>query len=104
MIDVNIWLYGKPAWDMDIEGEEKFDPVMFKERGNNLKEWLYEVSDIVKKLQSDGWNVYGALYDLTATKESVKTMRDAKKELKRLGVDLKSVSLNEWEDEERDED
>jgi len=100
MINVNVWLYRKPAWDMDIEGEEEIYPEMLKEQGNYLKKHLDKVADIVKKLKSAGWDCHGTLYDLDFLNKTIKTEEEAKQELKRLGISLKEVSIMEFEDEE----
>ena len=44
---VMIHLFGKPAWEMDIEGKEGLDPDMFREKGEQLKEQLNKVVDVV---------------------------------------------------------
>ncbi|HZX12507.1 MAG TPA: hypothetical protein VFE88_03550 [Candidatus Nanoarchaeia archaeon] len=52
----------------------------------------------MKKLQSADRDCSGALYSLEFSKDLSKI--EAKKELKKLGVDLKMVALEEFEDEE----
>lgn len=99
MINLSIWLYGKPSWDMDIEGEEDIDPERFIEQGDYLKEHLHNIAKIVKKLRSAGWGCYGTLYSLEFCKNSIKTKKEAKEELKKLGVD-EEISMIEFEDEE----
>ena len=105
MIEVNVWLYGKPAWDMPIEGQEDFDAEMFQEQADNLHDWLYKVADIVEKLKAADWNCYGMLYDIGFSKEGIKTKKEAVKELKRLGINTKWVNIHEFDDEfEEDEE
>ncbi|MDP1693994.1 MAG: hypothetical protein Q8L34_00460 [Candidatus Woesearchaeota archaeon] len=100
MINISIGLYGKPSWDMDIEGEEITDGEMFRAQGKYLKEHLENVADIVKKLTSAGWSCSGTLYDLQFFKESVINKSEAKKELKRLKIDMNQINVEEYEIEE----
>ncbi len=100
MINLSIWLYGKPEWDMDLG--DKIDPNIFIEQGNYLKEHLHNVANIVKKLNSTGWNCYGTLYTLEFSNENIKTKKEAKQELKKLGI-TDNVGLIEIDDEEIEE-
>jgi hypothetical protein len=95
MINVNIFLFGKPEWMLDLEEAEYRD---FEELGVYLSAWLKEVGRIVKKLEKSGWNRSAGLYDLHFSKDI--TFEDAKKELKRLKIGLKQVDLEEWDEEE----
>lgn len=68
MLEVEVDLYGKPSWEMDIEDKEEFDVEIFLNMGDELKERLYEVADIIDKLQKRGFKCnksYGSLYSLT---------------------------------------
>jgi len=105
MILINIFLYGKPSWDMKIEGKRRLNPEILKKQGNYLKEHMYEVADIVKKLQKANWEMskaYGALYSLEFSKEGL-NKKEAEIELKKIGVSIKSISIEEFEDEEAEE-
>ena len=97
MINVGVHLYGKPAWDMNIEGEEDIDPDMLRTQGVYLREHLDNVARIVEKLNSTGWRCYGTLYSLEFSKEGI-SKGQAEKELKKLGV-LDEVNIEEFEEE-----
>lgn len=98
MINISIFLYGKPSWDMPIESEDNIEPRMFKKQGDYLKEHLYCVAEITKKLKSSDWECYGTLYSLEFSKDITKS--EAKKELKKLKISLKEVHTKELEEEE----
>lgn|SRR3989344_9141527 len=100
MINLSLFLYGKPAWDMDIEGEEDIDPEILKEQGDYLKEHLHAIAGIVKKLKSAGWECCGTLYTLEFYNEEIRSKKEALKELKRLDIDQDIFSLEELDDEE----
>ncbi len=87
---------------MNIESED-IDPKMLKKQGDVLKDWLYEGSDIVKKLKSSGWDCSGTLYTLEFYKAEIENKSEARKELKELGINLKSVNIEEFEDEESED-
>ena len=94
MAKLSIWLYGKPSWDLEIEGKNKLNPKIFRIKGDYLKEHLYEVADTLKKLQSVGWNLverYGALYSLELYRNNL-TKEEARKELKKLKINLNLVN------------
>ena len=64
---VSIHLFLKPSWEMDIEGVDYIAPGVLRQKGDELRERLYGVAEIVDKLQSDGWPMmsgHGAIYDL----------------------------------------
>ena len=98
MISLSIILYGKPGWDLSIEGEDDIDPKIFKLQGDYLKEHLHKVTNITEKLQSSGWSCYGTLYTLEFSKDISET--EAKKELKKLKINLKDINIEEYEEEE----
>lgn len=98
---IDIFLYGKPSWDMPIEGKTHINPRIFRKRGDELREHLHNVAAILEKLQSNGWKVsecYGAIYSLELCKEMTKS--EAKKELKKLDISEDEVSIDKFTDEE----
>jgi len=102
LTEVSIHLYGKPAWDLEIEVEFNAEKII--NMGKYLNEWLPKVVEIGKKLIDNGWEYYGGLYDVNFTKNITK--EETKEELKKLNVDLDCVNINEeeFEDEEESED
>ena len=100
MTRIDIFLYGKPSWDMPIEGKKYINPKIFRKRGEALKEHLHNIAGMLEKLQSAGWKVsecYGAMYSPELCKEITKS--EAKKELKKFGISENEVSMDEFEDE-----
>ena len=100
MINVSLSLYGKPSWDMDIEGKTYINPKIIRKQGDFLKEHLHEIAERLEKLQAAGWRIaegYGAIYSLELYKEITKEA--AKKELKSLNINPKQVDMEEYQDE-----
>ena len=92
---LSLWLFGKPAWEIeDLEGEVDFR-VLEKVQvlGKELQGRLHWVSIIGKELLRRGWDAYGTLYDIDFYKHV--SIEDAKKDLKELGLDAEVVGLEE---------
>ncbi len=103
MIELSLWLYGKPSWEMDIEGKKSIDVNMLREQGTYLKEHLETTAAIIERLQKDGWamlEVYGEVYELVFYKEAIRTQEEAILKLQQLGIDMRCVDLREFCDEE----
>ena len=81
MVEVNLYLFGKPEWEMDLEKAKAGD---FKLLGENLRERLNKVSEIVTKLEriiickSKLWpkNITGPLTKITSEARPNKNMID----------------------------
>ena|SRR3989344_8395497 len=96
MIVISIWLYGKPSWDLPIEGTMFFDPKVFVEHGYYLMKHLSEVSKMLKVLQENGWTAletYGELYCLDLFKEA--TLSEALMEIHELKIPLNKLDFEE---------
>jgi hypothetical protein len=100
--DISIFLFGKPDWEMDLEGAGVDEETVreLESLGDELKERLHFVSGMTKKLIENGWEGQGGLYDISFYKET--TVEQAKKELQALGMDPRDVEIHEeeWEAEE----
>ena len=102
MAEFWLFLYGKPAWDMELEKDlDKDFSNTLRNVGDWHKEWLYEAADIYDKLVENGWEPYGTLYDITFYKDI--SLEDAKKELKKIGLKDYIDNLQESEFDEEDE-
>jgi len=102
-INIEVDLWTKHSWMMDIEGKDKINIKMLREMGDWFKEHLYRTAEIIDKLQKNGWimgECYGAIYHLSFYKDNIDTEKEAKIELKKLGINLKEVFIMELEDEE----
>jgi hypothetical protein len=97
MVEFSLMLYYKPGPDMDIEGKENFDPEILRKHGGDLKEYLSQVADWLKKLKENGWSYYGTLYDVVCSKDI--GLEEAKREIKGLGIDIDPESIEEIEEE-----
>jgi len=104
MISLSIYLYGKPNWELPIEGINHLDPIIIREHGKELQARLNHIADVVEKLQLEGWQLsecYGAIYNLDFYKEEI-TLKQARQELKDLGIDLRSIYLEELDEFEEE--
>ena len=97
MVEFYLPLYYKPGPEMDIEGKENFDLQILIEHGKFLKENLEKAAKLLKILRENGWNYYGALYDIVCYKDI--SLEEAKRELKKLKIDIDLESLEEVEEE-----
>lgn len=96
MISLSIWLYGKPNWDIPIEGRKFVDPCVLLEHAGYLYEHLCEIAIFINRLQSNGWQLfesYGAVYSLDFYKNM--SLAEAEEELVFLRIPMKKVSLEE---------
>ncbi len=96
MAESNIRLFGKPEWELG----DACTPKDLKSKGDELKERLYAIADVVQKLTANGWECQMALYDLLLYKSIPKAA--AAKELKKLGITKGLCQLMEEETGEDD--
>ena len=98
-VEADLFLFGKPAWELDME-EASAEEI--RKKGDEIKERLYRIAEIMEKLEQAGWERYSAsLYSISFYKEI--NEEEAKEELRRLGIDPEEVSLMEIEEEEEEE-
>jgi hypothetical protein len=94
---VIVWLFGKPDWELDIEGadvtEETADEIELK--GKELQARLLRDAQIVRRLVKSGWVGSGGLYDLFFSKPV--PLERAERELTDLGISGDEVTLEELE-------
>lgn len=98
MAEINIHLFGKPEWEIDLD---KAEPEEFRRLGDSLRERLYRVAELTEKLEKNGWSRGGALYDLYFYK-AVK-VEEAKRELEELDIKEDEVWFSEEEEFEEEE-
>lgn len=100
MTTVDIWLFGKPEWEIALD---KATPQDLKDLGENLRDRLCRISEIVGKLENDGWSRGAGLYNLYLYKDI--KIEDAKKELDKLAIGEKEVNIDDFgeEDDESNE-
>lgn len=99
MVEINIHLFGKPEWEMDLE---KADAEAFRLLGEDIKERLKRISEIIVKLEKNGWDRSAGLYDIMYYKKI--KLDQAKDELKKLEIGEDEVNLEDFDEEEFDED
>ena len=100
-VEINLW--AKPNWMMNIEDKDRMNVKELKEMGDWFKEHLYNTAEIVDKLQKSKWKMCeccGPMYSAPFYKEGIDTKKEAKIELKKLRINPNEVSIFEFEDEE----
>lgn len=95
MVTIDIWLFGKPEWEMDFE---KATPQDIKDLGDNLRERLIRISEIVEKLEANDWSRGAGLYNLYLHKNIKKEL--VREELEKLGIREKEVHIEDFGEEE----
>ena len=97
-VEVDLFLFGKPEWEMNMEEVSASE---IREKGEELKERLYRIAEIMEKLEGAGWERAGAsLYSISFYKDIA--IEDAKEELRQLGIDPEEVGLMEIEEEDEE--
>ena len=99
MIEISLYLFGKPEWEMDLD---KAEPEEFRRLGDSLRERLYRAAEITETLEKSGWERSGALYDIYFYKEVKR--EEAERELEELGIKEDEIYLLEEEEEEIEEE
>jgi hypothetical protein len=98
--EVSIFLFGKPAWEIELEGAD-VDAGMadtFETLGKELNERLRWIAEVTRKLLRNEWEGSGGLYDIYFYKPI--PVERAKAELTHLGVNPDDVNLEEVEPED----
>ena len=99
-VEVDLFLFGKPEWEMNIEEVSASE---IREKGEELRERLNRIAEIMEKLENAGWERAGAsLYSISFYKDIA--IEDAKEELRQLGIDPEEVGLMEIDEDEEIED
>lgn len=95
MATIDIWLFGKPEWEMDFD---EATPQDIKDLGESLRGRLCRISEIVEKLENNGWRRSAGLYNLYLHKNIKKEL--VGKELEKLGIGEKEVNIEDFGEEE----
>ncbi len=100
---VTVWLFGKPDWELDIEGVDVTEEMAgeIERKGEELQTRLCRDAKIIRKLVKSGWEGSGGLYDLWFSKPI--PLEQAEKELADLGISGDEVTLEELEIEFEEE-
>lgn len=103
MLMMNLYLFGKPAWEIDGEGQP-VDPKQIRDVATGLHARLIEVAEIMEKLQNAGWQNNLGLYDVAFFHQEVTTKKLALDHLNSLGINPDLFMIEEDEDEDEDEE
>jgi hypothetical protein len=88
---VSVYFFGKPEWEFEAG---KITSKQLKKFADLLRDRLYDISKILDILIKNGWKRWdGGLYDTMFSKDISK--KEAVIELKRIGVEPKSVMIVE---------
>jgi len=98
-VSVSLHLFGKPAWELDREGEE-VDANELRALGESLRQRLHAAADAVERLTAKGWEAQLTLYDISLGHPYIDTEADARARIEDLGLDPEEFSFMEYEDEE----
>jgi len=100
-VQIVLHLFSKPAWEFEEleqgELDEKFSEKI-RNKADELKQWLYEVAGIHETLVKNGWIAIGTLYNIIYHKDV--SIEEAKKELRKLGLEKLTDNLEELDFEE----
>ena len=101
MIELSLYLWGKPSWVLPLEGKRSIDPALIRQRGMKIKAHLSRVASIVQKLQTQGWKMaecYGSVYHLSFYHPEVQTLDAAQEQMTRLRIRQEDIELIEVEE------
>ena len=97
--EAELWLFGKPAWEMDTEGWniDEQTPEELEEKGKELQRRMKRKAEITRNLLLNGWKGEGGLYTISFYK--IMPIERAKNELAALGIQPNEVSIEEHDDD-----
>lgn len=96
MIILEIWLHGKPEWELPLEGN-RINPFIIENYGNFIKNHMHNVAFTIKKLQNNGWILNEdriSPYSIEYFKEGVDS-NNVYNELKNIGIESSDVAIRE---------
>jgi hypothetical protein len=102
-VTMMLHLFGKPAWELNKEGEE-IVPDDLRALAESLHLRLLAAADAIEKLTGKGWEASLTLYDITLSHPYIDTEADARDQVEGLGLDPEDFSYMEFEDEDWDEE
>ncbi|MBI5392190.1 hypothetical protein HZB00_04265 [Candidatus Woesearchaeota archaeon] len=91
MIELCLWVFGKPAWEMDLESTELRSSLVLK--AEELQERLCSLSIILERLEDAGWQRYHDSYSLYLYHPALNTLEEARFMLQELEIPLECVEL-----------
>jgi hypothetical protein len=100
-VTISLWLFGKPAHELNAEGEA-VEPDQIRALAEELHGRLSAVAGALEKLTAAGWEGSVALYDIHLSHRYINTEADARAKVEDLGLDPELFSYLEWEDEEEE--
>ncbi len=102
-VSILLHLFGKPAWELDREGEE-VEPGELRALADDLHARLRAAADALERLTAKGWEATLTLYDVDLGHPYIRTEADARNHVADLGLDPDAFSYLEYDDEEDEEE
>ena len=98
MIEVNIPLFNIAAIELQITGESVDNPELFRLKGEELRERMYMVAEISEKLIKNKWRIVCEIFNLIAYKDEIKSVSEAKSQLKKLGIKTEYLFFTKYKE------
>jgi hypothetical protein len=98
-VHVSLFLFGKPAQELDKEGEE-IEAGHVRALAGELNERLLKAADAIDRLTAHGWDATMMLYDVTLTHPYIHTEVEARGRFEDLGLNADEFCFMELEDED----
>lgn len=92
MVELEIWLYGKPSWDMLFNGVI-IRPALLRRRAKTLSKHLYRAADLLELFLRHGWQCRGTDYALRLFHKDVRDIQRALSALRGIGVQRQFVKI-----------
>jgi hypothetical protein len=93
-VSVTMWLFGAVRRGMEPQSTSASKRLLQLQKA--MGEYLQEISEMVKILEQNGWEVAMGVYDLSLSHPDVRTRADAEEKLHELGIDPKLFNLDEY--------
>lgn len=101
-VTISIYLFGKPAQELNNEGEA-IEAAPIRQLGEQLHLRLNTIADALDKLTGAGWEASMGLYDVLLSHPYIDSEADARGRIEDLELDPDNFDFLEWEDEEESE-
>jgi hypothetical protein len=103
-VHVSLFLFSKPAHELDREGEE-IDAADVRGLAEELHQRLLHVAEVLEKLTAHGWEASMMLYDVCLAHPYITTEAEARGRIEDLGLnpdDFCFMEEEDWDEEEEE--
>src|SRR5262245_22566695 len=102
-VHISLFLFSKPAHELDREGEE-IEPAEVRALAQELHHRLMETADYLEKLTAHGWEASMMLYDVCLSHPYITTEAEARGRIEDMGLNPDHFCFMEFDDEEEWDD